>query len=99
MRLPICVLLLSALAASAQNRPSANFYSREKEAALGAALAQQIMRTTAPLNSPAALEFVQRVGARLASQLPEPRFPYNFALIAGDESSALHEPLSFPGGY
>jgi predicted Zn-dependent protease len=67
--------------------------------ALGASLAQQVGRATTPLDSPAALEFVQRLGAKIAAQLPEPRFSYTFAVIAGDQNNSLHEPLSLPGGY
>jgi predicted Zn-dependent protease len=100
MRFPIFVLLLTALTATAQTRQATpNFYSREKEMALGAAVAQQFLRTATPFTDPAALDYVQRLGARLTATLPEPRFPYNFTLVATDENNALHEPFSFPGGY
>jgi predicted Zn-dependent protease len=100
MRLPLCVLLLSALMASGQNRQTpSNFYSRQKEVALEAAVSQQALRNATPLDDPAALDFVQRLGARLAGTLPEPRFTYTFSLIANDQDNVLHEPLSFPGGY
>jgi predicted Zn-dependent protease len=52
-----------------------------------------------PLDNAAALDFVKRLGARLAAQLPEPRFDYTFAVTASDQSNVLHEPLSLPGGY
>jgi predicted Zn-dependent protease len=100
MRFPFCILFLTALTATAQTRQATpNFYSREKETALGAAVAQQFLRTVTPLDDPAALDYVQRLGAQLAGTLPEPRFPYAFTLITTDENNALHEPFSFPGGY
>lgn len=102
MRWIVYVLLLSSLTVIAQDQQvgrGPNLYSREKEAALGAALAQQVGRTATPLDNTAALDFVQRLGAKLAAQLPEPRFSYTFAVTASDQSNVLHEPLSLPGGY
>jgi predicted Zn-dependent protease len=99
MRSPFCVMILSAVTGIAQVGQGPNLYTREKEAAFGASLAQQVRRTTTPLDSPAALEFVQKLGAKIAAQLPEPRFTYTFAVTSGDQSNVLHEPLSLPGGY
>jgi predicted Zn-dependent protease len=100
MRFPFCVLFLTALTAAAQTRQATpNFYSREKEMALGAAAARQFLRNATPLENPTALDYVQQLGSRLAGTLPEPRFPYSFTLIATDENNALHEPFAFPGGY
>jgi predicted Zn-dependent protease len=107
MRWTLSVMLLSALTLNtvtltAQVTPVAqgpNLYSRQKEEALGAQLAQQVRRSAAPLDSSAALGYVQRLGDKLAAQLPEPRFPFTFALTASDQSNVLHEPLSLPGGY
>jgi len=102
MRCSVCVMLFSALTVTdqvAQVGQGPNLYSREKEVALGKALAAQVQRRVAPLDSPVALEFVQRVGAKLAAQLPEPRYTYTFALTSGDQSNVLHEPLSLPGGF
>jgi predicted Zn-dependent protease len=80
-----------------------NLYSREKEAALGAALAAQVERNSPPAIlpeglRPEALRYVQQVGARLAEQLPDAPFPYTFALI-GDNSDPSQEPIALPGGY
>jgi predicted Zn-dependent protease len=99
MRWSPFVLVLSALSLSAQN---ANLYSRAKEAALGAEFAAQVQRNSTPVNNPAALRYVEQVGARLAAQLPEPRFTYTFALInplSGVANNAVQEPLALPGGY
>jgi predicted Zn-dependent protease len=99
MRSTLCVMILSAVTGIAQVGQGPNLYSREREAAFGAALAQQVRRTVTPLDSPAALEFLQRMGAKIASQLPEPRYTYTFAVTSSDQSNSLHEPLSLPGGY
>jgi beta-barrel assembly-enhancing protease len=105
MRWSLFALVLSALSLSAQQQAGAgpNLYSRETEAALGEQLAQQVQRTATPVNNPVALRYVEQVGARLAAQLPEPRFTYTFALInpAGGaaNNNAMREPLALPGGY
>jgi predicted Zn-dependent protease len=97
-----CLWLLVALPLLGQDRPGANganSYSLEKEAALGAQLASDVARTTQPLESPGANEYVSQLGQRLASKFPEAMFSYTFAVIADDRASATHEPLSLPGGY
>ena len=102
MRSTLCVMLFSAVTGIAQVAPvgqGPNLYSREKEAALGAGLAQQVRRTATLLDSPAALAYVSKLGAKFSAQLPEPRFTYTFAVTSDDRSNSLHEPLSLPGGY
>jgi beta-barrel assembly-enhancing protease len=102
MRLPVCVLLLSALTASAQwplLETGASPDSPEKQAAFGAALARSFRQNTTPLDSPAALDYVRRLGAKVAAQLPEPRANFTFELIKSDSCGGLHEPCSFPGGH
>jgi len=50
----MCVMLLAALAVSAQERQvgqGVNFYSRDKEASLGAQLAQEVRQRTTPLHT------------------------------------------------
>ena len=101
MRWLAYVLVSSALTLSAQSIPGLgpNFYSREKEAALGAQLAQQVRQTATPVNNNAALSYVEQMGAKLAARFPEPRFTYTFALIAAGNDDALREPVALPGGY
>ena len=107
MRWTLSVMLLSAVTLTAQvtiNAQGPNPYSRKKEAALGAELAQQARQMLAPLDNSAALDYVQQLGAKLAAQLPEPPFTYTFALTASEQSDALHgnvlhEPLALPAGY
>jgi beta-barrel assembly-enhancing protease len=101
MRWPALLLVSSALTLSAQTIPGSgpNFYSREKEAALGAQLAQQVRQTATPVDNNAALSYVEQMGAKLAARFPEPRFTYTFTLIAAGNDDALKEPVALPGGF
>src|SRR5580698_203836 len=91
---------LTAFSICAQAQPRfANFYSVEKERALGASEAQDLRRRTTPLNNSAALDYVQNMGARLADQISHANFSYTFAVIKEDQGGALHEPVALPGGY
>jgi predicted Zn-dependent protease len=93
---------LTALSVCAQGLPTKsgpNFYSIEKERSLGASEARDLERRTTPLNNAVALDYVQKMGARLATQIPQTNFSYTFALIKDDEGGPLHEPVALPGGY
>jgi predicted Zn-dependent protease len=90
------MLFLVGLGLAAQDRP--NWYSVEKEAALGAELVQETRARIQPIENPAVQAFVGRVGARLAAQIPEAGFPFQFAIYRGDERG-LREPIALPGGY
>ena len=96
------LITLAALAVNAQDAQPArgvNFYSVQKEAALGASLAAEIRRQTTPIDSAVVRDFVTKIGLRLSTQITNAPFPYSFAVIADDPNSASHEPLSLPGGY
>jgi predicted Zn-dependent protease len=85
-----------------QDQPAArpvNFYSLEKEAALGAHLAGEVSQRTKSLDSPAVLVYVNRLGQRLAARFPPPAITFTFAVITGNSAGATHEPISLPGGY
>ncbi len=74
MRLRLSVVLLGTLAVSAQERQvgqGVNFYSREKEAALGAQLAREVRQRTTPLDSVEVRGFVEQIGRKLAAQLSD----------------------------
>ena len=83
-------ILIVAAAASAQDN---------KEAGLGAALAKNIRERTTAIENPSVQEYVERVGRKLAAEIPGANFKYTFALIADDLGGETHEPLSLPGGY
>ena len=75
-----------------------NFYSIEKEIALGNRLATEFRRGTRAVESAAALAYVNGIGQRLAVLIGGPPFLYTFALIA-DDPAAIHEVAAFPGGF
>jgi predicted Zn-dependent protease len=94
--LPLPLLLL------AQDRPAGqavNFYSLEKEAALGRQLAAEATRNTKPLDSAAVRDYVNQLGQGLAAKFSGPAFTYTFAVIASGADNTTHEPLALPGGY
>lgn len=88
------VILLLAVPLLAQQR-GVNFYSTEKERALGDSLAADTRRTSKPFENAVAEEYVKRVGAQMVGQLADPRFEYTFEVIAG----AATEPMALPGGH
>jgi predicted Zn-dependent protease len=73
-----------------------NFYSKDKEIALGQQLAAQYRQKTTPLDIAAARDYVKGVGANLAAQFPG--WNYQIETIREDQGGATHEPAAFPGG-
>ena len=101
MRLALTALVFSALTVSAQEAQigkAPNFYSREKEVALGKGLAQQVQRNSTPVDNADALAYIEQIGAKLAAQLPQPRFDYKFGIITNTGETSP-EALSVPGGF
>ena len=95
MLLPMAALAV-ALSLSAQERQIL-----DKEAALGASLAQDFRQEATMLESAAFNRFVERAGLQLSAQLGPNQPKYTFGLIAaaGLGRNSLHEAVSFPGGY
>src|SRR5690349_4729744 len=94
------LLLFLAVVATAQQANSGravNFYSIEKEVALGRQLAAEFQRNAKLLPGPATQTFVDHLGQRLAAHARNSAFTYTFRLIA-DDPTVLHEPAAFPGG-
>jgi beta-barrel assembly-enhancing protease len=77
----------------------ADFYSVEKEAALGRQMAEEVRRRTSMIEDPSVLEYVNRLGRRLAVEMLDAKFPFTFSVIADDPCPGTHEPGSLPGGY
>jgi predicted Zn-dependent protease len=73
-----------------------NFYTVEKERALGQQLASEIRRQSKPIANAAVDAYVKRIGAELIGQLKEATFAYQFEVISGGD---WMEPFSVPGGY
>jgi predicted Zn-dependent protease len=93
--------ILLALTLSAQDTPKktgANFYSVDKESGLGADLSAQIRSRATVIDNAAVNDFVNRIGNRLAAQIPAAPFPYTFTVIAGDVNNSSIEPTAVPGG-
>ena len=98
----ILVVNLAALSLIGQERPigqGVNFYTKEKEAALGKQFANEVLRTTTRLDDDAAQAYVERVGGKLAEHLPDTSWTFHFAVIVDDRGGPTHEPVALPGGY
>ena len=89
-------LVLSFLAAPLLAQQGVNFYTLEKERALGQQLASEIRRESKPLGVPSADAYVKRIGGELVEQLKNASFDYQFEVIS---SATWTEPFSLPGGY
>jgi len=98
-------VMLAGVAASAQQRQpgrGVNLYSMEREAKLGATLAEEVRRNSTALDSALAQNYVERLGRQLAAQLPGDGIKYTFEIIAdktAGPTNQLHEPIALPGGY
>ncbi|MBC8164782.1 MAG: hypothetical protein H7Y20_02785 [Bryobacteraceae bacterium] len=76
-------------------QPGVNFYTVQRELALGRHLASEIRRQSKPFVNAAVDAYVKRIGAALVRQLKEAAFEYQFEVISG---GAWMEPFSLPGG-
>ena len=71
-----------------------NFYSLEKEMALGKQLAQEVERQAKIVDDPLISEYVNRVGQNLARN-SDAKVPFSFKVIEADDLNAF----ALPGGY
>src|SRR5260370_26905799 len=71
-----------------------NFYSIEKEMALGKQLAQEVTRQAKTVDDPMISEYVNRIGQNLARN-SDAKVPFTFQVIEGEEPNAF----ALPGGY
>jgi predicted Zn-dependent protease len=76
-----------------------NFYSIEKEAALGTQVASDFQRQNQALDDAQVNGYLRSVGDRLLKQIPETGFTFHFAAFVDGEKSGLHEARVLPGGY
>jgi beta-barrel assembly-enhancing protease len=93
-------LLLVAPAVGAQNAApdrGVNFYSLEKERALGGQVAAEFRRSVTVIDSPAVNAYLNDLGQRIAAKSQGPAFTYTFELVDG-APSLLNEPIALPGG-
>src|SRR6201981_2161228 len=71
-----------------------NFYSLEKEIALGKSLAQEVERTSKLIDDPVVTEYVNRVGQNLVRN-SDSKVPFTIKVIDSDEVNAF----ALPGGF
>jgi predicted Zn-dependent protease len=71
-----------------------NFYSLEKEIALGKGLAQEVERSSKLIDDPIVTEYVNRVGQNLVRN-SDARVPFTIKVIDSDEVNAF----ALPGGF
>lgn len=71
-----------------------NFYSLEKEIALGKQLAQEVERSSKMIDDPVVTEYVDRVGQNLVRN-SDARVPFTIKVIDSDEVNAF----ALPGGF
>src|SRR6202158_1905263 len=71
-----------------------NFYSLEREIALGKGLAQEVERSSKLIDDPTVVEYVNRVGQNLVRN-SDARVPFTIKVIDSDEVNAF----ALPGGF
>ncbi|MCS6804896.1 MAG: M48 family metallopeptidase [Acidobacteriota bacterium] len=76
------------------NKNQINFYSIEKEIALGRQLAAVVEQQLPLLNDPVIAEYVSRIGQNIVLN-SDSNFPFNFRVVASDEINAF----ALPGGF
>ena len=71
-----------------------NFFSREKELALGKQLAQEVKRSSKTIDDPVLSEYLNRLAQNIAKN-SDAKIPVNVRVIASNEINAF----TLPGGY
>jgi predicted Zn-dependent protease len=71
-----------------------NFYSIEREIALGKQLAEEVRRQSKLLDDPTVGEYINRVGQNLVRN-SDATVPFTFQVVEGDQLNAF----AFPGGF
>src|ERR1035438_6226346 len=71
-----------------------NFYSLEKEMALGKQLSEEVQRQAKVVSDPLISEYVNRIGQNLVRS-SDAKVPFTFQVIEGDSPNAF----ALPGGY
>jgi hypothetical protein len=67
--------------------------------ALGKQMASELQRRTRAIEDTRIKEYVDSLGRRVASAIPETKTPFTFTVIADDPCPTAHERGSLPGGY
>jgi len=96
-----CVALLALGATHGQDRQpgqGVNFFSKDKEIALGQQLALEVRKKTTPLDNADVTDHVKRAGANLAAQMPG-GWTYQIETVRESLGGSTCEPVSLPGGF
>src|SRR5947207_15754346 len=103
LALAVLVTLSSAIAKDKKKDPNEignrdvgkgiNFYSIEKEIALGKQLAEEVRRQSKLVDDPIIGEYVNRLGQNLVRN-SDATIPFTFQIVEGDQLKAF----AFPGG-
>ncbi|HUP02372.1 MAG TPA: M48 family metalloprotease [Bryobacteraceae bacterium] len=105
MKWLVYLMLLSLPLLKAQQNPSgaagrgANFYSIERESAIGAQLAIEFQQRNQVLDNSQVNGYLMRIGARLLRQIPDTGLTFRIAAFADGEKTGIHEARVLPGGY
>jgi beta-barrel assembly-enhancing protease len=103
MFLRMIALTLAAMSAGAQQpelSKGVDLHSKEKEARLGAIVAEEFRKNSRPLASATVRAYVERLGAQLATQAPEGSGPCRFEVVADHRTTnSVNEAFVLPGGY
>jgi predicted Zn-dependent protease len=76
-----------------------NWYSREKEAAMGAHGAAEVRRQVIVIDSPRIVDYLHGLARKLASHMPASEgYSWTVTLTADARRSSQHEPRAIPGG-
>jgi predicted Zn-dependent protease len=97
MRFALLLVCATLSAQSPAPGRGVNFYSIEKEKALGAQLAVEYRRQQRVFDASSVNAYLNELGQRLASQSPATGFTYTFELV-DDDNTWIHEAAAFPGG-
>jgi len=92
------ILSLLLLASLTKAQQGANFYSKEKESALGSKLASQAQNQFTIVRNPTVAQYVNRVGRRLTATLADDSAVYTFTVVEDQLGGSTNEPIALPGG-
>jgi predicted Zn-dependent protease len=97
MRFALLLVCATLSAQTATPGRGVNFFTIEKEKALGAQVAAEYRRQAHLFDSASVNAYLDELGQRLAAQSPAAGFTYTFELV-DDDLTWIHEASAFPGG-
>jgi predicted Zn-dependent protease len=95
----VIVLTIVCGSVSLQAQDQDQFWSAEKEKALGTQMASEVRHHTTPLGLVDVDSYVQNLGQRLAGQMRDAHGDWLFSVIREHRIGSTCEPIALPGGY